>query len=225
VALLLAGFSVATRPSFAQTTEDLQRISNQLSALGPVEPLPESPINRDVGQIAVIGHDGSSYDRLADGQPNYLARERVGLRFYATHADEYDFLVVFTNFEFETGGATAFHLYGRNDVEGIGKPVGSVGDVVFGSPARLKGWIDMAALSRYSKQPLSLTPGDQGFLQTLGVLAHELGHQWLAEARYKVGDTVFGDLLGADETHWTPIGSTDPSGGSAPEWRHAGNGR
>jgi hypothetical protein len=92
VALLLTGSPVATRPSLAQTTEDLQRISAHLSALGPAEPLPDSPVNRDVGQIAVIGHDGSSYDRLADGQPNYLARERVGRRFYATHADEYGFL-------------------------------------------------------------------------------------------------------------------------------------
>src|SRR5262245_16457339 len=99
VALLLAGSSVAPRPSFAQTTEDLQQISSRLRALGPLEPLPDSSRNRDVGEIAVIEHDGSSYDRkLPDGTSNYEERARVGLRFYEAHPDDYDFVVVFTNF-------------------------------------------------------------------------------------------------------------------------------
>ena len=73
-------------------------------------------------------------------------------------------------------GGTAFHLLGRNDVLGIGKPVGGVGTAVFGSPARLKGWIDMADVSQYRRKPFSLTPGDLGFVQTLNVLAHEMGN-------------------------------------------------
>lgn len=86
----------------------------------------------------------------------------MGERFFAGHSDSYDFLVVFANFEFDMGGATAFHLFGRNDVAGIGKPVGSIGDLVFGSPARLKGWIDMASLARYRRAPLSLDPRERG---------------------------------------------------------------
>jgi len=89
---------------------------------------------------------------------NYEARARVGLRFYETHPDAYDFLVVFTNFEFETSGSTAFHLFGRNDVEGIGKPVSSVGPSAFGSPSRLKGWIDMAALPATGSGPCLSRP-------------------------------------------------------------------
>ena len=206
----------------AQSESEIAAAARQLREPGAaIEPLPDSPLTRDVGEIAVIAHDGSSYDRIHEGQPNYLARERVGRRFYETHADQYDFLVVFTNFEFETGGATAFHLYGRNDVEGIGKPVGSVAPVVFGSPARLKGWIDMAALSRYRQRPLSLSPGDPGFLRTLGVLAHEMGHQWLAEARYKVGDSRLRRPArtrtrptGATSSTPTPRSSTGRAGGT-----------
>src|SRR5262245_19248122 len=55
-----------------------------------------SGITRDVGSIAVIEHDGSNYDaREDDGvTPNYAARAAVTRRFYESHGDFYDFLVV-----------------------------------------------------------------------------------------------------------------------------------
>ena len=62
--------------------------------------------------------------------------------------DSYDFLIVFTNFDFATGEALAFHSAVRSQVEGIGKTVLDNGDL-FGSPGRLHGYVDMAALSRY----------------------------------------------------------------------------
>ena len=223
--LLVCLLAAAARPSPAQTAEDLQRVASRLQALGALEPLPASPRNRDAGQIAIVEHDGSSYDRrLTDGTPNYEARARVGLRFYETHPDDYDFLVVFTNFEFDTGGGLALHMLGRNDVEGTGKPIGSVDAAPFGSPSRLKGWIDMAAVDRYRVPGYSLEPGGPDFLKTLGVLAHEVGHQWLAEARYKIGDTVFGDLLGADAAHWSYLLDSDGSFLYGADWQPAGDG-
>jgi subtilase family serine protease/Tol biopolymer transport system component/flagellar hook assembly protein FlgD/fibronectin type 3 domain-containing protein len=209
----------------AQTREELRAAARRLRQVeGSLEPLPDSGITRDVGQIAVVEHDGSVYDaRLPDDTLNYEARTRVGHRFYETHADEYDFLVVFTNFEFETNDATAFHLFGRNDVEGIGKPVNSLPDV-FGSRARLKGWIDMAAVSRYRQRPFSVAPGDMGFLQTLNVLAHEVGHQWLAEARYKAGGVSHDDLLGQDGNHWSYLLDSDASLHYGADWRDNGDG-
>ncbi len=225
IALLLSLLPLSSPALGAQSSEDLRRAAHRLRAVqSSLEPLPDSAINRDAGDIAIVEHDGTNYDdRLPDGTPNVEARARVGLRFYETHPDAYDFLVVFTNFEFKTSDATAFHMYGRNDVEGIGKPVGSIGPVVFGSPSRLKGWIDMAAVSQYRKAPFALEPGP-GFLRTLGVVAHEVGHQWLAEARYKVGETVFDDLLGADERHWSYLLDSDASFLYGADWRDAGNG-
>ena len=76
----------------------------------------------------------------------------------------------------------------------------------------------MAAVSQYRKPPFSLEPGP-GFLRTLGVLAHEVGHQWLAEARYKVGDTVFDDLLGSDDAHWSYLLDSDASLLYGADWR------
>ena len=224
--LTLALLLSLSAPSLgAQSSEELRRAEDGLRAVqSSFAPLKDSAINRDAGDIAIVEHDGSPYDdRLPDGTLNVEARTAVGLRFFETHPDAYDFLVVFTNFTFKTSDATAFHLYGRNDVEGIGKPVGSIGPEVFGSPSRLKGWIDMGAVWQYRDPPFSLEPGP-GFLRTLGVLAHELGHQWLAEARYKVGETVFDDLLGADEAHWSYLLDSDASLLYGADWRGDGHG-
>jgi subtilase family serine protease/flagellar hook assembly protein FlgD len=184
-----------------------------------------SAVARDVGEIAIIEHDGSDYDaRLPGGEPNYEARAVVGRRFYETHPDAYDFLVVFTNFAFQTDDATAFHMDARNDVAGIGMELGPVAEEPFGSLSRLKGWIDMAAVSRYRERPLSLTPGDPGFLATLNVLAHEMGHQWLARVRYLDGDVVSDALLGADESHWSYLLDSDASVMYGADWRSRGDG-
>ena len=197
-----------------------------------VEPLPDtgSGITRDVGSIAIIEHDGSGYDKLlASGEPNVDARAAVALRFYQDHGDLYDFLAVFTNFEFETPGTLAFNLLVRNDVEGIGTPPINLG-TRFGSPARLDSYLDMAAISRYrtlgsSSGPLSLTPGDPGFLSTLNVLAHELGHQWLVRINYIDGGGVSsGDLLGRDAGHWSTLLDSDASLMDGVDWLPLGGG-
>ena len=197
-----------------------------------VEPLPDtgSGITRDVGSIAIIEHDGSGYDKLlASGEPNVDARAAVALRFYQDHGDLYDFLAVFTNFEFETPGTLAFNLLVRNDVEGIGTPPINLG-TRFGSPARLDSYLDMAAISRYrtlgsSSGPLSLTLGDPGFLSTLNVLAHELGHQWLVRINYIDGGGVSsGDLLGRDAGHWSTLLDSDASLMDGVDWLPLGGG-
>jgi subtilase family serine protease/flagellar hook assembly protein FlgD len=216
--------------------------ADSLSALDPlngqdlrrfeagIQTLAESgaAITRDVGSIAVIEHDGSNYDmRTSDGLPNYTARAPVARRFYQSHGDYYDFLVVFTNFPFQTGDAQAFHNLIRNDVRGIGRPIGDNG-ALFGSPGRLKGYIDMADLDRW-RQPgglYSLRPGDPGFQVTLNVLAHEVAHQWLAEARYQdASGRISADLLGKDGSHWSYLLDSDASVMYGSDWSRRDDGR
>ncbi len=197
-----------------------------------VEPLPDSGsgITRDVGSIAIIEHDGSDYDKnLSSGDPNFDARAAVALRFYQDHGDLYDFLVVFTNFEFDTPDAIALNFLVRNDVAGIGFAPANSG-ARYGSPARLGSYLDMAAISRYrtlstSSGPLLLTPGDPGFLGTLNVLSHELGHQWLVEVSYVDGvGTSSGDLLGRDAAHWSTLLDSDASVMDGVDWAAQGDG-
>ena len=46
---------------------------------------------------------------------------------------------------------------------------------------------------------------------TLSVLAHEVGHRWLANARFRDGATTSTELLGRDEVHWSFFADTDGS--------------
>jgi subtilase family serine protease/flagellar hook assembly protein FlgD len=178
-----------------------------------------SGIDRDVGNIAVIEHEGGDYAKdLSPGVPNYDARAAVARRFYETHGDDYDFLVVFTNFEFDTGPALAFFNFVRNDVQGTGRPLADVG-ALFGSPSRLKGYIDMCAISRYRTPPLtSVRPGEPGFTLTLNTLAHEMAHQWLVGVRYRKGGVDSTDLLGQQSAHWSYLLDTDASVMYGSDW-------
>ncbi len=176
-----------------------------------LKPLSDSTpgLARDEGAIAILEHDGSNYDMDLAGTPNYAPRAQVAQRFYQTHGDLYDFLVVFTNFEFDTtlegDSAIAFYNLVRNDVQGIHKPIVDNG-YFFHSPSRLRGYVDMAAIARYTSAPLSArggiplstNPVDAGFRDTLGVLAHEIGHQWLARVRFReAAGSLSEGLLGA----------------------------
>src|SRR5262249_47589215 len=157
-------------------------------------------ITRDVGSIAIIEHDGSNYDLTEpDGSSNIVPRTAVAQRFYQTHGDLYDFLVVFTNFAFDTRlnghGAIAVHHGVRASDRGNGHAIYDNG-VFYGSPNRLLGFIDMADVARYTTAPLharqgvplSATPGELGFRDTLSVVAHEVGHEWLVDAHFRARD-------------------------------------
>jgi hypothetical protein len=79
----------------------------------------------------------------------------------------------------------------------------------------------MAAMSRYKDPdgPLSIRPGDPKFLVALNILAHEMGHQWLAQAKYRTaaGD-ISSDLLGRDGSHWSYLLDSDASTMYGSDW-------
>lgn len=143
---------------------------------------------------------GGDYSR---GLPS--PRAAVGRAFYQRHPDDYDFLFVFTTFEFPTGGALAFYNEIRNDVEGIGRPIRDVGQE-FGSAARLQGYIDMGAMSRYA-----FNARDAGFAATLNTLAHEVMHRWGVYVSYRDGEGVHRDLLGESTAHWSALAQSEAS--------------
>src|SRR2546422_7037131 len=176
----LAALMLATPAPATDRLDPVDGARRLRQLAGRLAPLPDtgSGITRDVGSIAIIEHDGSNYDATeADGiTPNYAARVAVARRFYEAHGDLYDFLVVFTNFEFKTSEALAFHNLIRNDVRGIGLPIVDNGPA-FGSPGRLKGYIDTAARSRYSQSPLGLGAADPAVPPTLQRLPPATAHQ------------------------------------------------
>jgi len=179
----------------------------------------------DRGHIAVLEHDDSSYDKNApDGALNSGPRLRLARELIETHGDFYDFIVVFTNFDFDRGGAVAVYTGVRNDVTGIGLPVVDNGEG-FGSPKRLQGFIDMGPVSQYRQDPFSLEPTDPDFRATLGVLAHEVGHRFLAGPRFLAGGVLRDDLLGKDGAHWSFLLSSEASFLYGNDWESTGGNR
>ena len=200
-----------------------RRLRERASALEPPQQVTPG-LTRDVGAIAIVEHDGTDYAKLEpDGTPNYAARARVARRFYETHGDRYDFLLVFTNFPFDTDGAVAFHGLVRNDVTGIGMPVVNNGPL-FGSPGRLQGYIDMAHVDQFRHAPFSAQVGSPEFDDAVNVIAHEVGHQWLAKVRRQGASGVSDDLLGLDGSHWSYLLDSDASFMYGSDWQAAGAG-
>jgi len=137
----------------------------------------------------------------------------VTKRFYETHEDAYDFLVVFTNFDFALDGAFAFEINVANDVTGIG-PLADplVFDFArfFGS-FRLESLLNMGNLRRYPVDPETVFL--RGVDSTLSVLGQEAGHRFLAYVTWNdpEGPAQSTALLGRDLQHWSFYFNSDAS--------------
>ena len=137
----------------------------------------------------------------------------VARRFYETHDDAYEFLVVFTTFDFDLDGAFAFEVNIANEVTGIG-PLGDppVFDSAsnFGS-SRLESLLNMGNLQKYPSDPEAV------FLRsvdsTLSLLGQEAGHRFLTYARWDDPEASEPStaLLGRDRQHWSFFFNTDAS--------------
>lgn len=163
---------------------------------------------------------GGNYDRdLAAGVNNVEPRAVIAREFYRTHPDNYDFLVVFSSFEFNTGDAVAFHWAVQNKVQGIGLPQFD-NSGLFGSKGKLLGFIDMAVLTRYQTDPVN-----PAFEWPLGVLAHEMLHQWGSFVKFKQANgSISTDLLGRQDAHWSYLLDSSASVEYGSKWRDNGNG-
>lgn len=163
---------------------------------------------------------GGNYNKFLGGVLNSEPRAVVAREFYNDHPDNYDFLVVFSTFEFDTGDALAFHMGLKNDVQGIGIPLYD-NTSAFGSNGKLQGYIDMAALSRYNMEPLH-----PDFENVLGTLSHEVLHQWGSFVKFRNSDTGLPDesLLGKDNAHWSYLLDSDASVQYGAKWQDNGDG-
>lgn len=191
---------------------------------GPMPPFPitgaYSAFSRaDQDHISIIEFAGNYDENLSASVLNVEPRAVIAREFYRTHPDNYDFLVVFSSFEFNTGEATAFHWDVQNKVQGIGQRVFD-NSGLFGSKGKLQGYIDMAALTRYQTEPTN-----PAFEMPLGVLAHEMLHQWGSYVRYKQTDSSLSSaLLGRDNAHWSYLLDSSASVEYGAKWRDNGNG-
>jgi subtilase family serine protease/flagellar hook assembly protein FlgD/chitodextrinase len=168
----------------------------------------------DLGNLTVIDLEGDYARGTA------LPRQEIARAFLQGRGDDYEFLVVFTTFEYDTGDALAFYNPLRNDVRGIGLPVFDNGSA-YGSAARLAGIVDMAAVSRHA-----FDPGDPRHPQLLNTLAHELMHRWAVGVRFRTPVGVDStDLIGRDGSHWSNFVDSDGSVLYGNDWQALPGGR
>ncbi|MDW8168611.1 MAG: hypothetical protein RML74_09070 [Acidobacteriota bacterium] len=138
---------------------------------------------------------------------------QIARRFYLTHADDFDMLVVFgaSSIPYDvTDGAFAYYKPIRNNVNGIGQSIGTFngGPRAFGSQGRLQGFLNMNKLSRYPADP------EQVFFNNLHspltLLARETGRRWLAYVNFN-DNGVESSALRNYSNEWSFFLDTDAS--------------
>jgi len=147
-------------------------------------------------------------------------RTDIARRYFERYRDDHDLLLVFTNFEFETGQAAAFANIIKNDVSGIGL-ANYDNSAAFGSASRrLQNYIDMAAVSRWQ-----LNPSSPGYGSLLDVATHELMHRWVAFPKYLKNGVQSSDLIGQEAAHWSFFLDSDASVMYGADWQMGTDGQ
>jgi len=166
----------------------------------------------DLSAATPAGAAGALVERFSETEKVDLVS--VLRRFYASHADAFEQVVVYTTRPLNPApGTLAFELNIKNAVTGIGlEPVDAAAD--WGSAGRLESVVYMDAIDPYL--------GSDGF----EFLAHEVGHRWLARLRFRDGSgTLSPALLGRGAVHWSFFLDTQASVLEGNSIRDLGGGR
>lgn len=157
------------------------------SALRGAEPRPA------FGDVFAVEDDGSlTFFGITDSQ-------RIVRRFYETWRDDYDFVAIYNDFDAVPEFGFAFNDPVLNKETGIGSPVADMAEAKRFPTSRLLSYQNLNSLDRYPEDPLVPLPGlFNGLLDSVEVLAHEVGHQWMARIGLNEGD-----LVGRNQVHWS----------------------
>jgi subtilase family serine protease len=148
----------------------------------------------------------------------------VARRFYQSHPDSFDFLVIFGSSTFPNSLAGPANLgfteIVRNDVSGIG--LQSLNNTsAFGSAGRLQSVVVMNRLSDFPNDP-----NDQighSTLSALDVLGQAVGHRWGAFVRFNDNGSQSFELLGRGLANWSFFHDTDASYLEGNNWLDLGS--
>jgi hypothetical protein len=174
----------------------------------------------DYGNVTVMEVSGNYDEMTPDGKINSLPRELIAQEFYRTHKDEYDFLTIFSTFDFKLQSeAVAFYLGVKNDTSGIGSRIYDNG-YLYGSGGKLQGTVDMGNITKLASSPL-----DPKFEFSLDILGHEMLHRWSSFVKFRDSSgNPSTALLGRDGSHWSYLLDTKGSLQYGNSWRDNGDG-
>ncbi|MBI5075032.1 MAG: PD40 domain-containing protein [Nitrospirae bacterium] len=175
----------------------------------------------DQGNVTVMEVSGNYDANNPDASTNTDPRKVIAKEFYRLHKDEYDFLVIFSNFDVKMPevDARAFYLHVKNDTQGIGQQIFD-NSWLFGSNGKLHGTIDMGNITALMTDPLEPT-----FETSLDILSHELMHRWGSYVKFMTAQGVVSSaLLGKDLSHWSFLLNSYGSVLYGNQWQDNGNG-
>jgi hypothetical protein len=158
-----------------------------------------------------------------------IHRFSVARKFYKSYSDQFDQLLMFSNFEQDMNGALAFEGTARDSTVGIGLNPTFNGAFFFGSNGRLQGMANMNRLAIYPddlsciKDPRCLIPRHSTY-STLPLLAHETAHLWLAFVTFDDGGFCSDLLRGRQIAHWNFFKHSDASIMEGNSWRDNNDG-
>jgi hypothetical protein len=128
-------------------------------------------------------------------------------RFYQTHPDSYDQLVVWSDRRIVTD-AFAYEINVANEIAGIGLDLYDESKS-FGSAGRLRSMVMMDSVTKYPSNPQDVFAGENS---TLSVIGQESGHRWLVFLEFRdANGSRSSALLGRDAAHWSFFMDSDSS--------------
>jgi hypothetical protein len=158
----------------------------------------------DAGPTA--GGGGAVGERFADKAQ--LDTVEVARKFYRTHPDNFDQLVIWTDATV-IDNAFAFESTVANEVRGIGVGVFDASRDFGSTGGRLRSFAMMDWIGKYPEDPLQRFLGENN---TVSVLGQEVGHRWLAFLEFRNHTGVRSEaLLGRDQAHWSFFFDSDAS--------------
>jgi len=151
------------------------------------------------------GGNGAVGERFAqDSQLDVVA---LAKKFFASHPDNYDQLVIWTDAPVITD-AFAYETTVKNEIRGIGIDTYDL-SADFGSGGRLRSLAVMDWLGKYPDNPLQKFLGENN---TVSLMGQECGHRWLAFLEFLDHTRQRSDaLLGRDLAHWSFFFDSDAS--------------
>lgn len=174
----------------------------------------------DFGNVTVMEVNGNFDSDNPDGSVNTQPRQAIAKEFFRLHKDEYDFVAIFSNFDYQRPiDAVAYYTPVKNDVRGIGLDEFNYSKS-YGSDNKLQGTIDMWNLLKLVTNPL-----DPNFNFTVDTLVHETLHRWGAYVKFMDWNgKVSNALIGYQAAHWSFLFDSGGSTHLGNKWKDNGDG-
>jgi hypothetical protein len=163
----------------------------------------------DVAIVDLSNGTGSGSGAIAErfAQANDIDTFAVAKKFYQTHPDNYDQIILWTDQPL-IRDAFAYEITVANEIRGIGQDIYDLSRQL-GSAGRLRSLLMMDWLGKYPDDPNAKFLGENS---TLSVLGQEAGHRWLAYLSFRDRTGARSDaLLGRDLAHWSFFMDSDAS--------------